>query len=217
MLILGIDTTEKNINIALTLNKNILFESELISNRTEDIINHLRTAFLELGKTPTDLNAIGVILGPGGYTGTRSGIVVAKTMAQFINIPVIGFNKIDALLLAYNKNKKIKKISPNIDVKRNESYFCIANVNEGNISYLKEPSVLKIEDLSNEIQNNLDTIFLLKDFENKKNLFPETNNIDYNFYLKPSDIAFITQEYIEANKKITYFNDIKPFYIREAV
>ena len=56
MLILGIDTTEKNINLALADDKKILYEIEETSPKTEELINQIDTLFKKSKKTGISQN-----------------------------------------------------------------------------------------------------------------------------------------------------------------
>lgn len=46
----------------------------------------------------TDLTAIGVVVGPGSFTGIRMGIAYAKGLAIGLNIPVVGINLFELYL-----------------------------------------------------------------------------------------------------------------------
>ena len=48
----------------------------------------------------SDLTAIGVIVGPGSFTGIRMGIAYAKGLALGLNIPVVGINAFELYLTA---------------------------------------------------------------------------------------------------------------------
>jgi len=52
----------------------------------------------ECGVTWRDLSAIGVIVGPGSFTGVRLGIAYAKGLGLGLNIPVIGINAFELYL-----------------------------------------------------------------------------------------------------------------------
>lgn len=54
----------------------------------------------ECGAKWSDLNAIGVVVGPGSFTGIRMGIAYAKGLALGLNIPVVGINAFELYLTA---------------------------------------------------------------------------------------------------------------------
>ena len=48
----------------------------------------------------SDINAIGVVVGPGSFTGIRLGIAYAKGIGIGLNIPVVGINAFELYLAA---------------------------------------------------------------------------------------------------------------------
>lgn len=54
----------------------------------------------ECGAKWSDLNAIGVVVGPGSFTGIRMGIAYAKGLGLGLNIPVVGISAFDLYLAA---------------------------------------------------------------------------------------------------------------------
>ncbi len=54
----------------------------------------------EYGATWRDITAIGVVIGPGSFTGIRMGIAYAKGIAMGLNIPVVGISAFDLYLAA---------------------------------------------------------------------------------------------------------------------
>lgn len=54
----------------------------------------------ECGAKWSDLTAIGVVVGPGSFTGIRMGIAYAKGLALGLNIPVVGINAFELYLAA---------------------------------------------------------------------------------------------------------------------
>ena len=54
----------------------------------------------ECGASWRDITAIGVVIGPGSFTGIRLGIAYAKGVAMGLNIPVVGISAFDLYLAA---------------------------------------------------------------------------------------------------------------------
>ncbi|PSB07045.1 tRNA (adenosine(37)-N6)-threonylcarbamoyltransferase complex dimerization subunit type 1 TsaB [Pleurocapsa sp. CCALA 161] len=63
---------------------------------------HQHLAELLLPQTWQDLAFIAVAKGPGGFTGTRVGVVTARTIAQQLNIPLFGISNLAAIAAAQN-------------------------------------------------------------------------------------------------------------------
>jgi tRNA threonylcarbamoyl adenosine modification protein YeaZ len=64
-----------------------------------ELSSHLHQYLIDFLKPQTwqDLKFIAVAKGPGGFTGTRIGIVTARTLAQQLNIPVFGISTLAAI------------------------------------------------------------------------------------------------------------------------
>lgn len=54
----------------------------------------------ECGATWRDISAIGIVVGPGSFTGIRLGIAYAKGLGLGLNIPVVGISAFDLYLAA---------------------------------------------------------------------------------------------------------------------
>ena len=73
-------------------------------------------------QTWQDLEFIAVAKGPGGFTGTRIGVVAARTLAQQLDIPLYGVSSLAAVALAHvNTSKEI--IAENND--RNNYFIAV--------------------------------------------------------------------------------------------
>ncbi len=67
-------------------------------------------------QTWQDLQFIAVAKGPGGFTGTRIGVVAARTLSQQVNIPLFGISSLAAVALDYVKtNREISSESNNLN------------------------------------------------------------------------------------------------------
>ena len=67
-----------------------------------------------------DVTGIAVGLGPGLFTAMRVGIATAKTLAQVLEVPIVGISSLD--LLAYNVRFTQKTICAAVDAKRGEVF-----------------------------------------------------------------------------------------------
>ena len=95
-MILTINTSGKDLEFALDgKHKNVAVEKQSIALPVE-----CEKFIGECGATWRDIDAIGVIVGPGSFTGVRLGIAYAKGLGLGLNIPVIGINAFELYLAA---------------------------------------------------------------------------------------------------------------------
>lgn len=76
------------------------------------LLRYLDKILKEHDKTWTDISAIGVMQGPGSFTGIRIGLTVMNTIADDLKIPIVGARgdnwQDDALAkINFGKNEKI--------------------------------------------------------------------------------------------------------------
>lgn len=87
---------------------------------------------IESGAKWSDVTAIGVVTGPGSFTGIRLGIAYAKGIAMGLNIPVVGISAFD-LYLAQNPDAFVA-----IDSGRGDFFVAADNL---------EPQIMGIDEL----------------------------------------------------------------------
>ena len=95
-MILIINTSGKDLEFVLGNNyKSVSVEKQSVALATE-----CEKFMDECGTKWNDLSAIGVVIGPGSFTGIRLGIAYAKGLAMGLNIPVAGISAFDLYLAA---------------------------------------------------------------------------------------------------------------------
>lgn len=119
---LTIDTTTKVTTVALAEDGRLIAEGFLHTAKThsERLIPMLRQIFTASDWTLQELDMIGVVRGPGSFTGIRIGIATAQGLAQVLKLPLIGVVSLDAL--AWSGLGRTEDIVPILDARKNEWY-----------------------------------------------------------------------------------------------
>lgn len=95
-MILVINTSGAGIEFALDgRHKSVTAEKQSVALPAE-----CEKFLAECGAKWSDLSAIGVVVGPGSFTGVRLGIAYAKGLGLGLNIPVVGINAFELYLAA---------------------------------------------------------------------------------------------------------------------
>lgn len=99
---LGIDTCTRWLNLALLSSEgNALGEfRESLSTHTTRLAPEIRNLLEYSGAKPGDLQALGVVVGPGSFTGLRVGLAAAAGLSQALGIPAFGLSSLEALARA---------------------------------------------------------------------------------------------------------------------
>ena len=84
---------------------------------------HGHLAAMVLPQTWQDMAFIAVAKGPGGFTGTRVGVVTARTIAQQLNIPLFGISNLAAI--AAQNLVANKLIAVQMDARREQLFVGI--------------------------------------------------------------------------------------------
>jgi len=143
MNILGIDSSSRNLSVAVSRDDKLL--SEVINHESSkhmvNIIKFADKALYKAGLSIKDIDVFGANLGPGDFTGTRIGASVIKTLSWVEKKCAYGINSLDvhAVMCAFKNKNIISKsllndrpvaIAPCLDVKRSEVYFSFYGISE---------------------------------------------------------------------------------------
>ncbi|MEJ1931089.1 tRNA (adenosine(37)-N6)-threonylcarbamoyltransferase complex dimerization subunit type 1 TsaB, partial [Nostoc sp. NIES-2111] len=94
-------------------------------NLGRDLSSYIHQYLLEFvaPQTWSDLAFIAVAKGPGGYTGTRIGVVIARTLGQQLNIPVFGISTMAAVAWQeIGKSQQTKAIAVEMPAQRGQIF-----------------------------------------------------------------------------------------------
>ncbi len=85
-----------------------------------DLIPSVAEVLASGGLGAREIEAIGVGLGPGSYTGLRVGVMAAKTLAYLTGAPLIGLDSLEAV--AWNAPGSVRRVCVVVDAQRGDVY-----------------------------------------------------------------------------------------------
>lgn len=97
-------------------------------NLGRDLSSYIHQYLVEFIEPQTwgDLAFIAVAKGPGGFTGTRIGVVIARTLGQQLDIPVFGVSTLAAVAwLQISKNQNTQAIAVEMPAQQGKIFAAI--------------------------------------------------------------------------------------------
>jgi tRNA threonylcarbamoyladenosine biosynthesis protein TsaB len=141
MPILGISSATKVISIGLIDDEKILIDQTVDDIHAEKIMHYVK----EAGVEARQIEGVAVTQGPGSYSGLRGGLAAAKSLAQALNIPLVGIPTLDAI--AYNRIGQDGKVAAILDARWDEVNFALFEISAGQLKRLTDDQVVKIGEL----------------------------------------------------------------------
>jgi tRNA threonylcarbamoyladenosine biosynthesis protein TsaB len=119
---LAIDTATAQVGVAIGRDGRVLGEVRIDGDRRHaeqltPAIDYLRR---QTGIALDDLAGVAVGIGPGLFTGLRVGVTTARTLAQVLDVPVVGIPSPD--LVAYPWRATHRSVVALIDARRKEVF-----------------------------------------------------------------------------------------------
>lgn len=143
-LLLALDTTGDTFSVALRKNSEDLFSycGGTPRQHLTELFPTLERLMAELGPEhsykPRDIGAIAVTTGPGSFTGVRLGVLIARTLGQVLDRPIIPVNALEALALAAGPQDTLVV---GLDARKSEILGAVFQVGVGTLVW-REPARL---------------------------------------------------------------------------
>jgi tRNA threonylcarbamoyl adenosine modification protein YeaZ len=164
-----------------------------------DLASHLHQYLQDLLSPQTwqDIQFIAVAKGPGGFTGTRVGVVTARTIAQQLDIPLFGISNLAAVAAAQNYQGN-ELLAVQMDARREQLFVAIYRLdNLGNLQTYLEDTLMTSEIWQNTLAK-LDTSYKLITAEG--NIATTVTNV--------LDLAYTAWQ----QGKLPHWSEVVPFY-----
>ncbi len=135
LLILSLETSTGCGSIALTRNGRLLAETTAQPEMTHSrrLLGTVAWIMQVTGVDWSEIDGIGVSLGPGSFTGLRIGLAAAQGLALSADIPLIGVETLDALALTCTG--VTDRICPVLDARKQEVYAALYESGKGTSGY----------------------------------------------------------------------------------
>lgn len=158
---LGIDTSGLYLNLSVSSS----FEGEAEFCYEEEVRNHasrlplaIDTILEKSSLKINDISAVGVVIGPGSFTGLRVGISTAVAFKLALKIPLYSFSSLYCLSKFTKKEGSVVCL---LDARKGEFYCQKFKKIGAEIEPLNEPHTIKYNFLESYIKN-LDWAIVLK-------------------------------------------------------
>lgn len=131
MITLFIDTSSKDVSIAIIKDRKILSSiSKSIPNaHSVYTVSFLDKVIKEADLMPNDIDKILVVTGPGSFTGIRIGVTIAKTYAYLKKLEIVGVSALKMLALSREHDYCLSLI----DARHNNYYIGLYNQNNDEV------------------------------------------------------------------------------------
>ncbi len=121
-LLLTLDTSTLAGSVAVSRDEELLGESLLQGpgNHTDHLLRQIRDLLAALELDLAQVDALGVVLGPGSFTGVRVGVATAKGLAQALERPLYGVTSLE--VVAHQLPAVEMPITVLLDARKQEVY-----------------------------------------------------------------------------------------------
>ncbi|MEX6632672.1 tRNA (adenosine(37)-N6)-threonylcarbamoyltransferase complex dimerization subunit type 1 TsaB [Hyphococcus lacteus] len=124
MLIMGLDTALQRCSVAILRGDDVLADKSVDMERghAEHLAPMAALAVKEAGVTFRDLDRVGVVIGPGGFTGVRVALAFARGLGIGTGIDIIGVTSLAALAAGVEPTSLTATV---IDARRGEVFAAL--------------------------------------------------------------------------------------------
>lgn len=214
MNILAFDTSTDIMYITLGKDDTIIDSRKIESTEQSYNSAFLVSTIAEILKTKhldtNDIEAVGVNIGPGSFTGLRTSVTVARIIGQQREIPAVGISSFQVFSMLNNTEKNSLCL---MDARRGRAY---AGIYDKNADAILQPCAMEYEKAL-ELAKSED-FFIISDSRMAKQL-EEKGHKFIQFHKSDADFGeFLFKQVLKSlnqkGRKSFKWHDLKPLYIQ---
>lgn len=210
--ILYLDTTTNRLMLGLSDEQTMLaqwtapceshrYHSAMLIPAIQDLLKEAELSIQEL-------TALAVNLGPGSFTGIRTGITTVRTLGQFLNVTIYGFNMFEILAANQTENGQTEDMAIYLDALRLRTYHAALRFSADGPVYQQVPVLQTLSPEKNIAPADCQLLIA----PTLAPLFPEQQPELISEVFTPDVMLQLIQQYGAHFQK--QWQDIKPFYLQ---
>lgn len=162
MKLLAIDTSSRSASCAVTEDGVLLgeFYANVKLTHSCTILPMVQDLLARTSLTLAEMDAFGVTVGPGSFTGLRIGLSAVKGMAHGLGKPCVGVSTLEAL--AWNLQFPCE-VAPVLDARCAQVYTALFRWEDGVLTRLAPDEAISIAELEARLKNRGTPLFLVGD------------------------------------------------------
>ena len=222
MKILALDSSSIVATVALMEEGRLIGELVLHhkKNHSQKLMPLIDRLLAEVETPIEEVDAFGVCIGPGSFTGIRIGVSTAKALAQVGDKPLIGISTLEGL--AFNLPYSRGLICPILDAQRDQIYTGLYKWEGSGMYTIQEDRAVGVEEWVEKLKERNETIHLvgdgvekfapyfLEELKDRVTIAPTTVRMP-----RESSIGCLALQRIQRGE-ITNYREVVPRYIRKS-
>lgn len=153
--ILSLDTTSKNVSLALAEDQQVILEHNFKSRQelSSNLVPLIETILTHAGWKIEDIDLFGICVGPGLFTGIRIGLSTLKGLVFANPTPMVPVTSLEALAYKQRGYNQFQEVVPLIDAKREEVYIAGFDNSNSDLQQTLAPKILHIDQLPGAVKD----------------------------------------------------------------
>ena len=215
MKVLGIDTSTKNLSVAIVEDSKTLaeFKGRERLRHSQDLIPTIEALLKSEKLKLNELDGFAISIGPGSFTGLRIGVATLKGLNLVTGKPITAVPTLDTI--ANNISESSQDICVIVDAKKNNVYSCVYYRKNGKIERKSGYLLVTVQELLEKLKAAVifvgDGIALYKDA-----ILEKINSAQFakeeTWFPKAGIVAALGMEKLEKNE-IEDADSLVPMYL----